>query len=1102
MQLKMTKIVLIAILCPLAAAFAQELSPITVVEFSDFQCPYCQRAATTVQQLRQMYCDNIQFVFKQMPLPMHAYAFKAAEAAVLAEQQGKFWEYHDRLFASNDLSVTALKAMARQIGLNTEEFNQGLDSETIRPAVEKDIEEARQLGVTGTPTFLVEGKVVKGGSSLSALTDAINQALTRSTGDAANTIARNDVSDECSDAGAAVAQVDPATLTRVAFTQETQAAAVVSSQSGCAPFPVPGVPVCSAADGGSTSDILTLFPATPSLVVNCSAHFAVLLTTSAVQQCDLTSRIQQWTSSNPSVATFDASGAVVGVSPGTATITAFEGTPPATISQASTVVTVTGVSGPTPTPAPTTTPSPTPTPVPAPAVSLSASAIDFGYQLVGSTSPQFAERITNSGTAPLIISKIDVPNCGDKDFTLIGIPTLPLTLAPANSVTINLSFTPAAPWRPGTRHAKLGIKDNAGRQIVPLRGIGATCGGPLPACSSGCADTDGDGLNDEWEIAGGIDVDNNGKINRKKDPLLPGADPNKPDIYVQYDWMDYGLNEFPCTTDLECTNLGVAHVGDTCTGPATPQSARTCVHACAADTDCTALGPSHTGDRCVQNVCEHTHDPEVLSPGALQAVSDAFAAHGFNLHILRGHAVPHSHVVSFNPPQPGCEGAYVPPGTLGAYAVNFYDLKQVGLDAVRRMVFHYTIFGHYSSCDSDAHCGACPTAESVPNLFQTGIAELPGNDFIVSLGHFFNDQGGRPTITNLGGTFMHELGHNLGLHHGGGTSAAGTLCVPPVCEDAPLYKPNYLSVMNYSYQQTGILEGDTVGSSTMRICSTDSDCATGAHCVGGTCTRLDYSIQTLPTGGNTPGALTENGQLNEPAGLGSGRPDIFTFNDGLCGFQYGAAEGPVDWDGDGLTANTHATADLNQNDHLQQACGVTNQVLAGHTDWGPAPGQSIFTMAFQCTPNGLADGASPSERAALSNQIGQGDQFAFNELSPEMAAAAHVLYPPRPVHIEITPGHANKIISPGRRGVFSVALLGSDDLDVREVEASSVNFHGATPVRVEMSDINGDGKLDLVVSFDMASVRLHPQARKARLTGWLKNSQAFIGEDQITVIGP
>jgi hypothetical protein len=116
-----------------------------------------------------------------------------------------------------------------------------------------------------------------------------------------------------------------------------------------------------------------------------------------------------------------------------------------------------------------------------------------------------------------------------------------------------------------------------------------------------------------------------------------------------------------------------------------------------------------------------------------------------------------------------------------------------------------------------------------------------------------------------------------------------------------------------------------------------------------------------------------------------------------------------------------------------------------------------------------------------------------------MAMRAHVLYPPRPVQIDITPECPDKTLTPGRRGEFSVALLGADDLDVRQIETSSLRFHGATAIRTDLSDVNSDGKLDLLVVFDQANVRLNPQAKAARLTGWLKNSQVFIGADRINV---
>ncbi len=946
---------------------------VTIVEYSDFQCPYCKRAASVVGQVKQAYGDRVNVVFKQMPLPFHQHAFKTAQASVCAASQGKFWDYHDRVFASSDLSVEALKQIASQVGLELDEFNGCMNSEASRAAVEKDVHEARELGVTGTPTFIISGRKIVGALSFEAFKQEIDREII-SLRDRAPLEAPTK----------SISQTDEIIKNNNAFVDDKNAGVRSAVRAPAA-----------------------ILPRQPS---------------------------------------------------------------------ASSTTTASGVT-------------------------LSPATINFGYQLVGDTSNQIVETITNSGTSKLFITDISVSGRDRRDFIPAYTFALPVTVAPGNSIAINLTFTAVLPWRAGTRNARLEISEKNDSQYVSLTGIGATCGGPLPACSSGCADADGDGLNDAWEIAGGIDLNNDGVLDATHDLLLSGADPNKPDIYVQYDWMGYGLNDVPCTSDSECT-ADPRHAGETCAGPPTPYGAKSCVHACAADTDCTALAPSHIGDRCIQNVCEHTHDPEVLTPGVLQAVTDAFAAHGFNLHMVRGRALPHSHVVSFRTPDANCEGATISPGTLGAYAVNLYDLKNLSFDQAKALTFHYSVFGHYSGCDNLTHCdsltttGTCPAAKgSRPQWGQTGQAEISGNDFIVSLGHFVNDLGGRPGATFItAGTFMHELGHNLGLHHGGGTSAPGTPCLGPDCEDAPNFKPNYLSVMNYLYQTSGILEGEAVGSIAFRSCSTHADCSPsiGARCehfgFGGICLRLDYSNQVLPTGGNTPGALTENGQLNEPAGLASGTSDLFTYYDGTCSYQVGATQGPVNWDGVGLPDNRNATSDLNANDHPASACILTSQTLRGHADWGPAPGQSIFTMAFQCSPNGSADGVSAAEQRADSAQIPQG------ELTPEMAAAAHVLYPPKPVRLQIDePPLAQQ--SKSIRATRAVTLLGTESLDVTEIEQTSLRIAGSSPLNVSIRDVDGDGRLDLIVEFD--SSRLAAVVGKARLSGWFKSSQVFVGDVEL-----
>src|SRR5262249_50720593 len=143
-----------------------------------------------------------------------------------------------------------------------------------------------------------------------------------------------------------------------------------------------------------------------------------------------------------------------------------------------------------------------------------------------------------------------------------------------------------------------------------------------------------------------------------------------------------------------------------------------------------------------------------------------------------------------------------------------------------------------------------------------------------------------------------------------------------------------------------------VGSTDVRRCATDADCATGTLCNsrGRYCARLDYSTQTLPTGGNTPGALDESNVpphlgLNEVAGLGSGTADITFFDSfqastGFClNGVVAPTDGAIDFDSDGDTTGTHVSVDLNRLDHTRVLGCPTGVVefLSGHTDWGPAP---------------------------------------------------------------------------------------------------------------------------------------------------------------------
>src|SRR5260370_5383923 len=132
------------------------------------------------------------------------------------------------------------------------------------------------------------------------------------------------------------------------------------------------------------------------------------------------------------------------------------------------------------------------TPKPEPEVSFSTPEVDFRYQLVGTTSPQISQVVTNAGSAPLAITAMDVTGEDAADFATSSNFTLRVTMPPGQSVTVNVTFAPGEPWTPGTRRATLKFTDTDGPQFVSLTGMGVNCGGPVPAVLSNsiCADTD------------------------------------------------------------------------------------------------------------------------------------------------------------------------------------------------------------------------------------------------------------------------------------------------------------------------------------------------------------------------------------------------------------------------------------------------------------------------------------------------------------------------------------------------------------------------------------------------------------------------------------
>ncbi len=136
---------------------------VRIVEFSDFQCPACGAAAPTVKKIMEEYGDRVSLEYKHFPLTsIHAFAFNAAEASECANDQGKFWEMHDILFEKQEsLSIGSLKDYAEQIGLDTEKFNNCLDSNAKAKYVTADFNEGIGKGVDSTPSFFVNGKKIE-----------------------------------------------------------------------------------------------------------------------------------------------------------------------------------------------------------------------------------------------------------------------------------------------------------------------------------------------------------------------------------------------------------------------------------------------------------------------------------------------------------------------------------------------------------------------------------------------------------------------------------------------------------------------------------------------------------------------------------------------------------------------------------------------------------------------------------------------------------------------------------------------------------------------------------------------------------------------------
>jgi protein-disulfide isomerase len=156
-------------------------APITIVEFSDFQCSYCKRVLNVLDQVLERYPDKVKLAFRDFPiLNIHPHAQKAAEAAHCAAEQGKFWEYHDLLFEKQDTIPSAdFAEHAKALGLEVTTFQTCIDSQKYKEKVERNYDDGVKAGVSGTPAFFVNGRLLSGAQPLEAFKAVIDEELER-----------------------------------------------------------------------------------------------------------------------------------------------------------------------------------------------------------------------------------------------------------------------------------------------------------------------------------------------------------------------------------------------------------------------------------------------------------------------------------------------------------------------------------------------------------------------------------------------------------------------------------------------------------------------------------------------------------------------------------------------------------------------------------------------------------------------------------------------------------------------------------------------------------------------------------------------------------
>jgi protein-disulfide isomerase len=154
-------------------------APVTIIAFSDYECPFCKRAEVTVAQVMSAYPTQVRYVHRDFPLPFHQHAHEAAQAARCVGDQGKFWEYHDKLFQAQDMSTDNLKKMATDVGADPQKMQDCISAGKHEDEIQADIAAGSDVGVSGTPAFFINGRMLSGAQPFERFKELIDGELAR-----------------------------------------------------------------------------------------------------------------------------------------------------------------------------------------------------------------------------------------------------------------------------------------------------------------------------------------------------------------------------------------------------------------------------------------------------------------------------------------------------------------------------------------------------------------------------------------------------------------------------------------------------------------------------------------------------------------------------------------------------------------------------------------------------------------------------------------------------------------------------------------------------------------------------------------------------------